>query len=308
MDDSLQDQMGDRLSGDTALALEPTENREFFLNRLRMDVDALSHSYSRLRGYNDWWNQMIMVISSLGALVTSVLTIAERTGWPYEVVPIVIQTSSGILAAWMRFYDFPKRMEAIINAKHATNDVRERLQKSAIVDDALWEQYCNAVKNLDSVLTPEERDASHVLALKFMKRERVREAQLHGLLGMSNIDLIRGKKLKHLGIGHRATSDPHSDTEQPSVRQTSPVVQFSDRGRSEEESSDETIERPREHPIVVQNVSAHVEAGAAADPSLIHPDITRVTNLSPLAQRPDDSEAELTRLGVIDEENEVKPE
>jgi len=182
---------------DTALALDSTQSRDFFLSRLRMDVDALSHSYSDLRKHNDRWNQLIMVISALGALITSILTIAGMTGWPFEIVPIVIQTSSGVMAAWMRFYDFPKRMEAIINTKHTTNDIRERLEKSPTIDENLWEQYCSSVKNLDNVLTPQERDYSHVLALKYMKKERVREAQLHMLLNMTNDELLascKGKK------------------------------------------------------------------------------------------------------------------
>jgi hypothetical protein len=165
-----------------------------------MNVDALSHQYQALRKSNDKWNQVIMVISSFGALITSVMTIAELVGWPFEIVPIVIQTMSGVLAAWMRFYDFPKRMEAIINTKHASNDVRERLQKASTMDEALWEQYCSAEKNLYTVLMPEERDRSTKRALKYMKRQRVREAQLHQLLSLSNDELIAGPALSRIGI------------------------------------------------------------------------------------------------------------
>lgn len=197
---------------DTALALEATVSREFFLNRLRMDVDALSHQYDALRRCNDTWNQVIMVVSAFGALITSILTIANLIGWPYEIVPIVIQTLSGVLAAWIRFYDFPKRMEAIINTKHASNDIRERLHKAPAIDENLWELYCSAVKDLDSVLTPDERDRSHVLALKYMKRERIREAQLHKLLSLSNDELINGRSLRKLGInGNKSFKDESSD-------------------------------------------------------------------------------------------------
>jgi hypothetical protein len=139
-----------------------------------------------------------MITSAVGALVTSILTIAELTGWPYEIVPIVVQTSSGVIAAWMRFYDFPKRMEAVINIKHTSNDTRERMQKSAAIDDQLWEQYCAAVKSLDAVLTPEERDSSHVQALKFMKRERIREAQLHQLVSLDYDELLSQKNTKRI--------------------------------------------------------------------------------------------------------------
>jgi hypothetical protein len=188
-------------SYDSAQALAATEGRNFFLSRLRLNVDALSQLYSSLRSRNDRWNQLIMVVSSIGALVTSILTISNLTMWPYEIIPIVIQTFSGVMAAWVRFYDYPKRMELIINAKHATNDTRERLEKSAVIDEELWELYCIATKTLDAVMTPDERDSSLVLALKYMQRERLREAQLGILLNMSDADLINQKKLKKLRIG-----------------------------------------------------------------------------------------------------------
>jgi hypothetical protein len=188
-------------SFDSAQALAATEGRNFFLSRLRLNVDALSHLYSSLRVRNDRWNQLIMVVSSIGALVTSILTISNLTMWPYEIIPIIIQTISGVMAAWVRFYDYPKRMEVIINAKHATNDARERLEKSAVIDEELWELYCIAAKTLDVVMTPNERDASLVLALKYMKRERLREAQLGVLLNLSDVDLINKKKVNKLRIG-----------------------------------------------------------------------------------------------------------
>lgn len=210
-----QDRRG---SKDTALALDPTDHRTFYLARLKIDVDALSFNYEKLKASNDCWNQVIMVISSLGALITSILTIAKLVGWPFEIVPIVIQTAAGVIAAWMRFYDFPKRMEAVINIKHATNSVRERMQKSPIVDDNLWEQYCMSVKSLDEVLTPQERDKAHKWALKQMKDQRIRVAELEVLLNMSTEELLSKEGRKKLKAIEKLQSNGDSTSSSPSKK------------------------------------------------------------------------------------------
>jgi hypothetical protein len=208
---------------DTALALDPTLNRDHYLSKLQNDVDALSHLYTSLRNRNDKWNQLIMVISSLGALITSVLTIANLTGWPYEVVPIVIQTLSGVMAAWMRFYDFPKRMEAIINAKHYSNDVREKMHKSAVVSEELWELYCTSARGVDEVMTPQERDVCHVAALKYRERQMYRTAMLNKLLRMTDNELIERRSRS------RWSSKVDSSSETSSVDEGTPLVRTSGR-------------------------------------------------------------------------------
>jgi hypothetical protein len=170
--------------------LLPTENRRYHLLRLRVEVDSLTFAYTNLKRRNDRWNQYIMLITSLGALITSVMTIAEFVGWPFEIVPIIIQTIAGMMAGWMRFYDFPKRMEAIINAKHSTNDTRERLERSQAIDEAMWDQICSAARMVDAVLTPNEREVAHKAAIKYQGNEAKREAKLHKLLAMGAEQLL----------------------------------------------------------------------------------------------------------------------
>lgn len=180
---------------DTARGLQPTVDRDFQLLKLRMDVDGLTFTYARLKERNDKWNQHIMLITSFGALVTSIMTVANFVGWPYEIVPIVIQTLAGMMAGWMRFYDFPKRMEAIINAKHSSNDVREHLERSQAIDEAMWDQICGSSKMVDAVLTPEERERAHKAAFKYQTNEMKRNAKLHALMEKSNKELINMKDI-----------------------------------------------------------------------------------------------------------------
>jgi len=177
----------------------------------------LSHQYAVLKKSNDKWNQIIMLVSTVGALVTSVLTIAGKTGWPYEIVPIVIQTFSGMLAGWMRFYDFPKRMEAIINAKHTYQEIREKFQRSPIVDKALWDEFTRAVKSLDDVLSPEERDKAHANALKYMRKERQREAQLTALISMTHEQVLNNASFKSVEIHTDTDSLSSNDSPRPGV-------------------------------------------------------------------------------------------
>jgi len=158
-----------------------------------------------------------MLISTLGALITSVLTIAGKTGWPYEIVPIVIQTFSGMLAGWMRFYDFPKRMEAIINAKHTYQEIREKFQRSPIVDKALWDEFTRAVKSLDDVLSPDERDKAHSNALKYMRKERQREAQLTALISMTHEQVLNNASFKSVEIHTDTDSISSNDSPRPGV-------------------------------------------------------------------------------------------
>jgi len=212
---------------DTALALTPTQNRNFHLARMEVYVDGLSYIYKHLRQRNDKWNKIIMVTSAIGALITSILTIAKLVGWPYEIVPIVIQTASGVIAAWMRFYDFPRRMEEVINTKHAANETLERLHKAPLLDEQLWEQISASVKGIYSILTPTERDRSHKHALKHIKRGRVRDAQLRRILAMTPEELLSlrkkdtYRKMKSFSsslLGRRDTNGDSIGSESPPLR------------------------------------------------------------------------------------------
>jgi len=173
--------------------LTSKEKRDFFLLRVRIDVDGLTYIYDSLKKANDSWNQLIMVSTSIGDLITSIMTIAGWKGWPFEIVPIIIQTLAGMMAGWMRFYDFPKRMEAVINAKHSSNDVRYRLQKARkeenAISDTLWDNICNSAKEVDSVLTPSEREKAHKAAIKYQRNEIKRAAQIKLMLACSIEDL-----------------------------------------------------------------------------------------------------------------------
>ena len=133
-----------------------------------------------------------MVLTSIGALVTSALTIAEERRLETELVPIVVQAIASAASGWCRFYDFPNRMEKLINAQNSVNNVREQMERASKIDDHLWEQYCAAVKLVDSVLPPADRDKYHRKSVKGIKSGVVRQHYLINVINAS-ISIVTGK-------------------------------------------------------------------------------------------------------------------
>jgi len=167
---------------DTAAALTPTDSRALYVLKLKADVDALSLIYNDIKDRCDRCNQTILIISSIGALTSSITTIAGVDGWEIQVLPIVVQTLSGVLAAWIRFYDFPKRMESIINAKKGANDVKLKFEQSASITVGLWNDYTAIQHEMDSAITPDERNFFMKRAIRLRGNMIEMDAEMHDML------------------------------------------------------------------------------------------------------------------------------
>jgi len=198
---------------DTAQALTPTDSRALYVLKLKADVDALSMIYNDIKDRCDRCNQSILIISSIGALTSSITSIAGITGWEIEIVPIIVQTLSGVLAAWIRFYDFPKRMESIINAKKGANDVKLKFEQSPNVDQALWNDYTSIQHEIDNAITPEERNAFMHKAIRLRKDMIMLDADIHDLLlakivkdGECNVNLLGTTGRSPRIISHKEVS------------------------------------------------------------------------------------------------------
>jgi len=171
---------------DTASALTPTDAVNLYVTRLQADVDMLSIIYNGIKDKGDHFNQVILLISSAGALTSSITAIAGLSGWEMEIIPIVIQTSAGLIAAWIRFYDFPKRMEEIINAKKNANDAKMRFMKSASVTKTLWEDYAGVQHEICACITPDEKMVAIRSAIKYRRAEMKAEDDIYDLAVLGN--------------------------------------------------------------------------------------------------------------------------
>uniref|UniRef100_A0A2V0RHN9 Uncharacterized protein n=1 Tax=viral metagenome TaxID=1070528 RepID=A0A2V0RHN9_9ZZZZ len=293
---------------DTAPGLTPTDNRQLYLSLLTNSVDCLSYAYDNIKNLNDRWSQAVMMVTSIGALITSILTIANFTGWPFEIVPIVIQTVAGMMSGWMRFYDFPKRMEGIVNAKHSTNDVRERVERAAAVDEQLWDQICGAFKLIDSVLTPLEREKSQKMAFKLHKQKRKREAQLAAFLYKSvdelthmKIDISKGltKKKRHTLFG---SSGDTTNEELGSTGSDSSVPTDLDTPKSSKEGLSLFL---RKKAFVPGNSESKSDEEDKTDSTTSEKDNHADLELTIMAKQPEiEGVDNLQRMGNSDDDNE----
>lgn len=176
---------------DTAEALNATTHRDEVLLHLKMTRDACSYAYDKLNRSNSRWQQLIMVVATTGAFSTAVLALADKTGWPFELVPILVQTVAGAMAAWIRFYDFPRRMEELINVKHQTSDILESVRQSAAITDEIWAKYTSAITDVEDVMSPMLYDKAHKDSTKTLQRGLIREARVRELTTLSDEQLVR---------------------------------------------------------------------------------------------------------------------
>jgi len=166
---------------DTAKPLAPSRAHNLYVLKLQADVDSLSLIYEDIKTKCDRCNQTILIISSLGALTSSITSLAGASGWQFEIIPIIVQTLSGVLAAWIRFYDFPKRMEEIINCKKSANDARMKFEVCQIVTPELWNDYSKVQHEIAVAISPHERRHAMKLALLLRRQAAKFDNDIHQL-------------------------------------------------------------------------------------------------------------------------------
>ena len=149
------------------------------LNNIRSDLkakrDALSLCHEELKKDSDDWNKTIIVLSLLNGMIETVKIQLGLNSSGYKLLPIFISSIIAIISSLIKFRDYPRRMEVLIQSIAMLTDTLNKYRNHKEIDDELIREYNNALEKLETSIYPDIRRKylylSHKNLLSIMKLE-----------------------------------------------------------------------------------------------------------------------------------------
>ncbi|MAB57490.1 MAG: hypothetical protein CL524_08065 [Aequorivita sp.] len=145
------------------------------INDLRSKRDALSLAHQKLKTDSDDWNKGIIIISLVTGLLESIKMKLSLDGAGWALVPIILSSVTAACSALMKFRDFPKKMEVLIQSGSLLTNTLNKARNHHEVDDNLFIEYNSALEHLETSLYPDQRKLflkqSHKNLIEITKQE-----------------------------------------------------------------------------------------------------------------------------------------
>tara|TARA_R100000541_G_scaffold21294_2_gene31239 strand:- start:832 stop:1506 length:675 start_codon:yes stop_codon:yes gene_type:complete len=145
------------------------------VNDLKSKRDALSLAHQKLKSDSDDWNKGIIVLSLLTGGLESIKMKLNLNGAGWALVPILLSSVIAACSALIKFRDFPKRMETIINASGLITNILGKARNTKVITDELLHEYNDALTHLETSLYPDQRKVflkqSHRNLIEIMRQE-----------------------------------------------------------------------------------------------------------------------------------------
>ena len=122
------------------------------LNTIRSDLkakrDALSLCHEELKKDSDDWNKTIIVLSLLNGMMETVKIQLNLSSSGFILLPIFISSLIAIISSLIKFRDYPRRMEVLIQSIAMLTDTLNKYRNHKEIDDELIREYNNALEKL----------------------------------------------------------------------------------------------------------------------------------------------------------------
>lgn len=149
------------------------------LNNIRSDLkakrDALSLCHEELKKDSDDWNKTIIVLSLLNGMMETVKIQLNLSSSGFILLPIFISSLIAIISSLIKFRDYPRRMEVLIQSIAMLTDTLNKYRNHKEIDDELIREYNNALEKLETSIYPDIRRKylylSHKNLLSIVKLE-----------------------------------------------------------------------------------------------------------------------------------------
>jgi hypothetical protein len=145
------------------------------INDLRSRRDALSLAHEQLKIDSDSWNKCVIVLSLLTGMFES---IKIKMGWDSNIVALVPIALSSIIAsisALIKFRDFPRQMEIILQSQSLLTHTLTNARNEDHLSPQLLKEYHDSLEKLEVSLYPDIRKKfliqSHKNLISIMKQE-----------------------------------------------------------------------------------------------------------------------------------------
>lgn len=173
-----------------------TDRLKFEAVRLRSMLAIVKKSYNKC-------SKIIAFIAGFSGMGQAIMQILEYKQVYIEILPIVLSIVISVFAVWIRFNDYPKRMEKLCIAIETVDSSVKAHLTSQMRNSEDWEtlntSYASALAKATSCGRPEEQDTAGENALKYMKKEHKRQNDFNATMSDPTYGLSK-KQIKKRGV------------------------------------------------------------------------------------------------------------
>jgi len=151
-------------------------NLKMIIQDLRSRRDALSLAHEQLKKDSDSWNKGVIIISLATGMFESMKI---QMGWDSNIVALVPIALSSIIAsisALIKFRDFPRQMEIILQSQSLLTHTLTNARNENELTNVLLKEYNDSLEKLETSLYPDIRKVfliqSHKNLISIMKQEQ----------------------------------------------------------------------------------------------------------------------------------------
>ena len=146
------------------------------INDIKSKRDAVALSHQQLKENSDNWNKCIIILSLVTGGLESVKMKLNLDGAGWSLVPILLSSVIAACSALIKFKDFNRKMEILIEANSRLTNILTKARNHTIVDEDLIHEYNAGLECIETSMYPNERKVflkqSHKNLIEIMRQEQ----------------------------------------------------------------------------------------------------------------------------------------
>lgn len=146
------------------------------INDIKSKRDAVALSHQQLKKNSDDWNKVVILLSLVTGGVESIKMKLKLDGAGWSLVPILLSSVIAACSALIKFKDFNRKMEILIEANSRLTNILTKARNHAVLDDDLIHDYNDGLECIETSMYPNERKLflrqSHKNLIEIMKQEQ----------------------------------------------------------------------------------------------------------------------------------------
>lgn len=146
------------------------------INDIKSKRDAVALSHQQLKENSDNWNKSIILLSLITGGLESIKMKLELNGAGWSLVPILLSSVIAACSALIKFKDFNRKMEILIEANSRLTNILTKARNHTLMDDELIHEYNDGLECIETSMYPDERKLylkqSHKNLIEIMKQEQ----------------------------------------------------------------------------------------------------------------------------------------
>jgi hypothetical protein len=146
------------------------------INDIKSKRDAVALSHQQLKASSDNWNKCIIILSLVTGGLESIKMKLKLDGAGWSLVPILLSSIIAACSALIKFKDFNRKMEILIEANSRLTNILTKARNHSLIDEDLIHEYNDGLECIETSMYPNERKVylqqAHKNLIAIMKQEQ----------------------------------------------------------------------------------------------------------------------------------------